>query len=62
MSDGHDLAAERRGLAGLIDRFAERGSAGASGQTHPFFGTLSADEWGKLTWKHIDHHLRQFGV
>lgn len=29
---------------------------------HPFFGNLSVDEWGKLTWKHLDHHLRQFGA
>jgi hypothetical protein len=29
---------------------------------HPFFGKLSAKEWGVLAHKHIDHHLRQFGV
>lgn len=29
---------------------------------HPFFGPLSAKEWGVLAHKHIDHHLRQFGV
>ena len=29
---------------------------------HPFFGKLSATEWGILAHKHIDHHLKQFGV
>ena len=29
---------------------------------HPFFGKMSAKEWAILAHKHIDHHLRQFGV
>jgi hypothetical protein len=29
--------------------------------THPFFGPLDHEGWGRLTWKHLDHHLRQFG-
>ena len=29
---------------------------------HPFFGKLSAKQWGRLAYKHMDHHLRQFGV
>jgi hypothetical protein len=29
---------------------------------HPYFGNLSTREWGRTTWKHLDHHLRQFGV
>jgi Protein of unknown function (DUF1569) len=29
---------------------------------HPLFGTLSGQEWGVLAHKHMDHHLRQFGV
>lgn len=28
---------------------------------HPAFGKLSPRAWGVLTYKHIDHHLRQFG-
>ncbi len=27
---------------------------------HPFFGALSQKDWGRLIWKHLDHHLRQF--
>ncbi len=29
---------------------------------HPAFGKLSPRAWGVLTYKHLDHHLRQFGV
>lgn len=29
---------------------------------HPSMGFLSVDEWGKVAWMHMDHHLRQFGV
>ena len=29
---------------------------------HPLFGKLSKQDWGRLIWKHIDHHLRQFGA
>lgn len=29
---------------------------------HPFFGKMSVKHWGAIAHKHIDHHLRQFGV
>lgn len=29
---------------------------------HPYFGTFTADQWGKSAYKHLDHHFRQFGV
>lgn len=28
---------------------------------HPFFGSLDRNEWARLIYKHLDHHLRQFG-
>ena len=31
-------------------------------ETHPFFGKLTTQEWDKLMWKQLDHHLRQFGA
>jgi len=30
--------------------------------SHPYFGAMSNKQWGILTWMHLDHHLRQFGV
>lgn len=29
---------------------------------HPYFGALRTQQWGLSGWKHVDHHLRQFGV
>ena len=29
---------------------------------HPVFGELNFDEWVLLHYKHVTHHLRQFGV
>jgi hypothetical protein len=29
---------------------------------HPFWGKLNEADWNNLQWKHLDHHLRQFGV
>jgi hypothetical protein len=31
-------------------------------KVHPFFGSLTAQEWGRLNYKHTDHHFQQFGV
>jgi len=28
---------------------------------HPFFGKMEKKDWGRLIWKHLDHHLRQYG-
>ena len=29
---------------------------------HPSLGRLESHPWGVLIWRHIDHHLRQFGT
>lgn len=29
---------------------------------HPLFGTMTPEQWGKMQYKHLDHHLTQFGV
>ncbi|WP_184550702.1 DUF1569 domain-containing protein [Mucilaginibacter sp. FT3.2] len=29
---------------------------------HPFFGKMSPEQTGRFAYKHIDHHLKQFGV
>jgi Protein of unknown function (DUF1569) len=39
---------------------AEVGLGKANGR-HPAFGPLNGKEWGRIAWKHFDHHLRQFG-
>lgn len=61
VEDPRDLPSERDRLSALVTRFAELGPAHAEGRIHGFLGRLSGDEWGRLMWKHIDHHLQQFG-
>lgn len=60
--DDRDFAAERARMITLVDRFCKGGPAAAAPQIHSFFGRLSRDEWGRLMYKHLDHHLRQFGA
>jgi len=57
-----DFAAEKARLSSFIDRFAAAGPAGCTSHPHAFFGPLNPDEWGILMYKHLDHHLRQFGA
>lgn len=52
---------DRAALHDLIERFAAEDRAGRW-PPHPAFGTLSGRGWGSLAYKHLDHHLRQFGV
>jgi Protein of unknown function (DUF1569) len=62
VSDQRDLAREQERLTGLVDRFSGAGSEGCTRHPHPFFGKLTPAEWGTGMYKHLDHHLRQFGV
>lgn len=62
VADARDFDAELRRLAHLIDRYVQRGPDAAARVPHVFFGRLDGDQWGRLMYKHLDHHLRQFGV
>jgi hypothetical protein len=48
-------------LASLLERLA-RQPADAALPAHPGFGRLSRRAWGVLVYRHMDHHLRQFGA
>ena len=48
-----------------LDRRLEdvvRGGPAALAREHPAFGTMTGSMWGVLIYRHVDHHLRQFGV
>ena len=49
-------------LIDKISRLASDGLSAIKTDKHPFFGKMTHDDWDKLMWKHMDHHLRQFGV
>jgi hypothetical protein len=61
VSEAREFARERGRLLDLIQRFVDRGETIAAKETHPFFGKMTGQEWGELMYKHLDHHLRQFG-
>jgi Protein of unknown function (DUF1569) len=57
-----DFAVERLRLQEEINRFAAGGPEKCTKHPHSFFGPMTPLEWAILGYKHIDHHLRQFGV
>ncbi|MFN7916622.1 MAG: DUF1569 domain-containing protein [Vicinamibacterales bacterium] len=48
-------------LRAAIERFASRPVEGPWAR-HAAFGALSGKDWGRLMFRHLDHHLRQFGA
>ena len=62
VNDARDFSTEKRDLLSRIHRFAEGGAEQCTRHPHSFFGRLSPDEWAILGYKHLDHHLRQFGA
>lgn len=57
-----DFVAEKARLLAALARFVEHGPERAGESIHTFFGRMTGAEWGRLVYKHLDHHLRQFGV
>ncbi len=55
------LEEERAALLALLNDIGT-GLREGMGPAHPLFGPLTWREWGVITYKHADHHLRQFGA
>lgn len=58
---GHekDFGKEKQSIIAMINDFKEEN---IKNEIHPFFGKLTKEQWSKAMYKHVDHHLRQFGV
>lgn len=56
------LEPTRGKVKSLIRELHAAGEKGCEGRVHPFFGPMTGAEWGVTQYKHVDHHLRQFGV
>ena len=52
---------DRAELLGLMSRFCAPGP-GQRCSTHPVLGAMSTAAWGRWGYRHMDHHLRQFGL
>jgi hypothetical protein len=62
ISDHRDFKREQEQLKTKVRQFWEAGEAKCTRHPHPFFGTLTPYEWSRGMYKHLDHHLRQFGA
>jgi len=51
---------EKASLIGLVEEFYSKKEE-SNWPSHPYFGDFTAEQWGKMQYKHLDHHLRQFG-
>jgi hypothetical protein len=60
--DEREFLKEKELLLRLVRQFSEGGEAKCTKQEHSFFGPFTPAEWGISTYKHLDHHLQQFGV
>lgn len=62
VSDPRDFDREREKLRVCVREFHQGGEAKCTRHPHPFFGALTPAEWSRGMYKHLDHHLRQFGA
>lgn len=62
VKDERNFEKEKKELIALIDQFHHAGPNGISKYPHPFFGVFTPGQWGQSMYKHLDHHLQQFGT
>ena len=61
MTTPKEFKEDKRVLVDVLCRFSET-PKGKALSPNPVFGRLSRRAWGRLMWRHLDHHLRQFGL
>jgi hypothetical protein len=59
VTEPKDFLSQKQALISKLNEFV---FMNIKDRVHPFFGELTIEEWGKSQYKHIDHHLKQFGV
>ncbi len=57
-----DFTDKKQKVILMIKKYVEEGSCILSENQHNILGKISHDESAQISYKHIDHHLRQFGV
>ena len=60
-TEAKDFSSEREQLVQLISDTHEL-KGRKQWNPHPMFGKFTHEQWGKLEYKHLDHHLKQFGL
>lgn len=62
MKSDKDFEAERTRLIEFIKKTQELGEDAFDGKESHSFGVLNKTQWSNMLYKHLDHHLSQFGV
>lgn len=62
ITEDKDFAKEKERLVNYIKKTQELGEAFFDGKESHSFGPLNKTEWNNMFYKHLDHHLHQFGV
>jgi hypothetical protein len=60
-TDIRDFEAEKQRFLAALNKIGT-GRSAIKRELHPFFGSMTPEEWGELNYKHTDHHFSQFGV
>ena len=62
IADQREFEKEKKRLIDYIEKTQKLGEAHFEGKESNSFGALSAAQWNNSFYKHLDHHLTQFGV
>lgn len=62
IQDAKNFEEERNRLIEYIKKTQGLGAAYFDGKASHSFGVLNKEEWNNMFYKHLDHHLSQFGV
>lgn len=62
ITDNRDFETEKKILVDFIKKTEELGANHFDGKENLSFGKMSLTEWNNLFYKHLNHHLSQFGV
>jgi hypothetical protein len=62
IKEDKDFAKEKERLVNYIKKTYELGASHFEGRQSLSFGVLNKTEWNNMFYKHLDHHLSQFGV
>jgi Protein of unknown function (DUF1569) len=62
IKDEKNFDIEKKRLVDFIEKTQQLGEAHFDGKASLSFGNLTKTEWSNLFYKHLDHHLTQFGV
>ncbi|MFC4212557.1 DUF1569 domain-containing protein [Pedobacter lithocola] len=62
IKDEKEFAKEKQRLIDHINKTQKLGENHFDGKDSHSFGKLTKQEWNNMFYKHLDHHLNQFGV